>query len=224
MFRVPFFKNCITINKINLFTMVLIRIAILITLGYSITLFECTPKNKSQPAISISSKAKQAKIFAEENGLNTNFCILIDMSIHSGKNRLFIYDLNKDSIIDHGLCAHGCCDNEWSADSTKTTPYFSNIPESHCSSLGKYKIGKRGYSNWGININYRLHGLESTNNNAYSRAIVLHSWDMIADNEIHPAGSPEGWGCPAVSNNFMRKLDSLLKKEQQPLLMWIFNK
>ena len=181
-----------------------------------------TPNAK--PTKSLSSKAKQAKIFAEENGLNTNLCILIDMSIHSGKNRLFIYDFKKDSIMDHGLCAHGCCDNEWSSDSTKTTPYFSNIPESHCSSLGKYKVGKRGYSNWGININYRLHGLESTNNNAYSRAIVLHSWDMIADNEIHPAGSPEGWGCPAVSNNFMMKLDSLLKKEQQPLLMWIFNK
>ena len=175
-------------------------------------------------AIPILTKANKAKKFCLENELNTDFCILIDMSIHSGKNRLFVYNFKTDSIINTALCAHGCCDNEWSADSTKTAPYFSNIPDSHCSSIGKYKIGKRGYSNWGININYRLHGLESTNSNAYSRAIVLHSWDIIAEKETYPTGSPEGWGCPAVSNNFMRKLDSLIKDEQKSILLWIYNK
>jgi hypothetical protein len=40
----------------------------------------------------------------------------------------------------------------------------------------------------------------------------------------YPEGTPEGWGCPAVSNLQMRKLDSLLKKEKKPLLMWIYEK
>ena len=185
-----------------------------------------TPLSNAKPitTIPIQPKALKAKSFCKANGLNTNICILIDMGLHSGKNRLFVYDLKKDSIISSALCSHGCCNNEWSADSSKTTPKFNNIPESHCSSLGKYKIGKRGYSNWGINVNYRLHGLEYTNNNAYSRAIVLHSWEMIAENETFPEGTPEGWGCPAVSNQQMRKLDSLLKKEEKPLLMWIYEK
>ena len=45
----------------------------------------------------------------------------------------------------------------------------------------------------------QLHGLEETNQSAYDRIIVLHSWDMMSDEEIYPEGSPEGWGCPAVS-------------------------
>ena len=38
------------------------------------------------------------------------------------------------------------------------------IRDSYCSSLGKYKVGIRSYSKWGINVHYKLHGLEATNN------------------------------------------------------------
>ena len=162
--------------------------------------------------LKIKDKAKQALKYCKENNLNTDLCILVDMDIHSGKNRLFVYDFNTDSVLNSALCSHGCCASEWGTDLTKEFPLFSNVPDSHCSSLGKYKIGKRGYSNWGININYKLHGLEKTNNNAFSRVIVLHSWDMITDYEVFPEGTPEGWGCPSVSNNQMKYLDKLLKK------------
>jgi len=91
------------------------------------------------------------------------------------------------------------------------------------SSLGKYRIGKRGYSNWGINVNYKLHGLEASNSNAYKRIIVLHSWKDIPNDEVYPRGCPEGWGCPAVSNDFMRKLDVLLKNSRKSVLMWVYN-
>jgi hypothetical protein len=47
---------------------------------------------------------------------------------------------------------------------------------------------------------------------------------MITENETFPEGTPEGWGCPAVSNQQMRALDSLLKKEKKPLLLWIYKK
>lgn len=167
-------------------------------------------------------KAEEALNYCKEEGLNTDFCVLIDMSIHSGENRLFVYDFANDSIISKGLCAHGCCDNLWGQDETKLNPKFSNVPESHCSSIGKYKIGKRGYSNWGININYKLHGLEATNKNAYSRIIVLHSWNMVPDKETFPEGTPEGWGCPAISNNHMKKLDLKLKSNKKSVLLWIY--
>jgi hypothetical protein len=68
-----------------------------------------------------------------------------------------------------------------------------------------------------------LHGLESTNNNAVKRQIVLHSWSDVADKEVYPHGTPEGWGCPAVGNNFMKILDGKLKQTEQPVLLWIFN-
>lgn len=168
-------------------------------------------------------KVTEALAYAKKNNFNTRYTILVDMSIHSGKNRLFVWDFKEQKTIKKGLCSHGCCNEPWGGDYTKGKPVFSNTPESHCSSLGKYKIGKRGYSNWGININYKMHGLETSNNNAFKRVIVLHSWEEVSDTETNPSGTPEGWGCPAVSNNFMKELDSLLQKETKPLLFWIYN-
>tara|TARA_R110000850_G_scaffold192373_3_gene319255 strand:- start:127 stop:684 length:558 start_codon:yes stop_codon:yes gene_type:complete len=178
------------------------------------------PSGESQTSLRL--KAHEALRYCEQNDMNTEFCLLVDMSRHSGKNRLFVYQFANDSILSAGLCSHGCCDGAWGSDQSKEEPKFNNIPESHCSSLGKYKIGSRGYSNWGININYKLHGLEASNSKAFSRAIVLHSWDMVGDNETYPSGTPEGWGCPAVSNNQMKFLDGLLKNVEKPVLLWVY--
>jgi len=171
----------------------------------------------------IQQKAATALSFCKNKNYNTGLCILIDMSLHSGKKRAFIYDFKKDTIIASGLCAHGCGDYPWGGDNTKESPKFSNTPDSHCSSLGKYKIGKRGYSQWGINVNYLLHGLEKTNSNAVKRQIVLHSWSDVSEEEVHPDGTPEGWGCPAVANGFMKILDGKLKDTNKPVLLWVFN-
>lgn len=175
-----------------------------------------------KPNVRTIGKAQEAKAYCLENNLNTAFCLLVDMSIHSGKYRLFVYDLKNDEILHQGLVSHGCCDNVWSRDYTKDNPNFSNVPESYCSSLGKYRIGARGWSNWGINVNYKLHGLEKTNDKAYERLIVLHSWDAVSDTEVYPNGTPEGWGCPAVSNNSMRKIDLFLKAANKDVLLWVY--
>jgi len=167
-------------------------------------------------------KAKEAYEYCSKENLNTNYCILVNMNIHSGKNRLYVWDFTTNSIVKTGLCSHGCCDSAWGEDETKQDPQFSNIHESHCSSLGKYKIGKRGYSNWGIHVNYKLHGLEKSNTNAYDRFIVLHSWKMIGDQETFPEGTAEGWGCPAVSNKLMKYLDKTFKKITKAPLFWIY--
>jgi hypothetical protein len=91
--------------------------------------------------------------------------------------------------------------------------------------LGKYKIGIRSYRKYGINIHYKLHGLESTNDNAFKRIIVLHSFDPVPAAQIYPAHLYMGMslGCPVVSKAMMQKLDALLKKEKEPVLLWIYN-
>lgn len=167
-------------------------------------------------------KVQEAQQFCINNQLDTNYCVFVDMSIHSGKKRMFVYSFENDSIIGSALTSHGCGLNPWSSDQSKDNPSFSNEAESHLSSLGKYKIGKRGWSNWGININYKLHGLEDTNSNAFKRLIVLHGWNSIPDVEVFPTGVPEGYGCPAVSNNTMRVLDSLLQGKKKDVLLWIY--
>jgi len=188
---------------------------------FCISFFSFKTDTKTDDRLKI--KAKEAVTFCKVNGYNTDFCILIDMTIHSGKKRAFLYDLKKDSILVKGMCAHGCGSNPWGETYTKEKPTFSNTPDSHCTAIGKFKIGKRGYSNWGININYLLHGLESSNSNALKRQIVLHSWDDVTEYEVYPNGTPEGWGCPAVSNSFLKIVDPKLKTSEKPVLLWMYN-
>jgi hypothetical protein len=51
--------------------------------------------------------------------------------------------------------------------------------------------------------------------------VVLHSWNAVQNKEIYPKYSPLSWGCPAVSNEFMKVLDEKLKVTEKPVLLWI---
>lgn len=146
------------------------------------------------------SKAEEAHNYCKANNMNTDLTILVDMNIHSGKYRLFVWDFKGDSVRLNAICSHGSCGGFPHPKTAYEQPLFSNKPQSYCSSLGKYKVGKRGYSNWGIHVNYKLHGLESTNDNAYQRIIVLHSWEHVPDQEVYPEYAPNSLGCPMVSN------------------------
>lgn len=154
--------------------------------------------------------------------MDTTFCLLADMQMHSGKVRFFVWDFQQQMVTDSGMVSHGCGKNPWGKTRTKTNPVFSNTDGSHLTSLGKYKIGKRNYSEWGIHVNYLLYGLEPSNNNAQKRTIVLHSWDDVPEAEVFPDGTPEGWGCPAVNNELMKRLDEKLQTAKQPVLLWQF--
>ncbi|MCD0477591.1 murein L,D-transpeptidase catalytic domain family protein [Chryseobacterium sp. LC2016-29] len=168
-------------------------------------------------------KAEEALVFCKRKKLNTDICILIDMSLHSGLNRFVIWDFKEQKVVNKYLVGHGCGNNTWSSDESKDNPEFSNKDGSHLSALGKYQLGERGRSDWGIHVKYLMHGLEKTNNNALKRFIVFHSWELMSDKEIYPKGSPEGWGCPTISNNAMKELDPIIQNSEKPLLMWIYN-
>ena len=166
--------------------------------------------------------SEEALSFCQSKKMNEDFCILIDMSLHSGVKRFFLWDFNKDTISHSFIVGHGCCDNPWSSDSSKEKAKFSNKDGSHCSSLGKYKIGQRAYSDWGVHIKYVLHGLDSSNSNSLARYIVFHSWEAVSDDDVYPTGTPEGWGCPTISNNNFKKIDPTIHVARKPVLMWIY--
>ena len=210
---------------------------ILIQLFFLIIL-SCNSKDKDLPLIKtifqeekkpekdldkISKKADDAFKFCKSKKMNTDFCVLIDMSLHSGVNRFYVWDFKDKKIVQENLVGHGCGENIWSLAMSKDSPKFSNEDGSHLSSLGKYKIGERGYSDWGIHVKYLLYGLDETNSNALKRYIVLHSWNKMSNEEVFPNGSPEGWGCPTISNEAMQVIDKKLKSTKKPVLMWIFN-
>jgi hypothetical protein len=194
-----------------------------ILLGIStIVLFAQRTTQTKENTTRIEEKAEEALSYCNTNGYNTDFCILIDMKIHSGKFRMFIYDFNNKQVERKALCAHGC--GKGDMESTGSQPLFSNKEGSLLTSLGKYKIGIRSYSQWGINVHYKLHGLESTNCNAFKRIVVLHSHTPVPSIEMYPLHMPMGWsfGCPVTDNETTTYLDEKLKNSKKSVLLWIF--
>ena len=180
------------------------------------TLFSFKPSANNKIS---ESKINEALAFCKKSHMDTDICIMVDMSIHSGKNRIFVYDFNKKQITIEGLCAHGV-----GGGSTAIKPVFSNIVGSNCTSLGKYKVKGRSYSNWGINVHYKMHGLEKTNSNAFKRIVVLHSYTPIPNKEIYPQTLfGQSAGCPVLADGTMKKIDDLLKTKKKSVLLWIYS-
>lgn len=167
-------------------------------------------------------KINEALQFARKNGYDSGVALLIDYSKHSGLKRAYLINPAAKQVTDSFLVSHGCGAGLWAQDQSKENPMFSNAFDSHCTSLGKFKIGRRGPSEWGIKVKYILHGLDRENSNALKRTIVLHGWEAVSDDETYPAGTPEGWGCPAFSNKAMIQIDAALKPCNRPVLLWAY--
>lgn len=177
--------------------------------------FKKKPENNSQTYLMLREKAVEANSFLIDKKFNGDVCFLIDMSIGSGKNRFFVYDLKKDSVLLSGLVAHGSCD-----DGFRTTAKFSNKINSGCSSLGKYKIGGAYFGKFGLS--YKLYGLDSANSNAFQRAVVLHEYQCVPEQETDPLPICNSRGCPMVSPGFMKQLRVIIKQSPKPILLWVY--
>ena len=160
--------------------------------------------------------ANPLMVYAKQHGYNTTTFFLIDMRIESGKNRFFVFDMQKDSITDAGLVAHGSCNKNW-----LSGRQYGNKPGCGCSSLGKYKVGFPYKGKFGTA--YKLFGLDSTNSNAFKRAVVLHSYQCVPDEEVSPLPICQSLGCPMVSPAFMNKLAGIINASAKPILLYTFD-
>jgi hypothetical protein len=156
--------------------------------------------------------------YAKANNYSMEYCFMVDMSIPSGKNRFFVYNMRKDSLEFSALVAHGFGSTQKDCGDLLV---FSNMPYSFKTSLGKYKIGKPYKGQYGLS--YKLYGLDSTNNRAFERAIVLHSDLHVPEKETYPGKIFQSAGCPTVSPSFLPILGSFIKSSQKPILMWIYD-
>ncbi len=175
------------------------------------------PLPKSFTAVTLEkmhARAMEAKTFARRKNYNENVCFLLDMSIPSGQNRFFIYDLKKDSVQKEALVAHGNC-FEFNLEGRK----YSNVVGSGCTSLGKYKIGNSYIGKFGLS--YKLHGLDSTNNNAFERTVVMHGYSCVPETEVADEICQSN-GCPAVSPAFFQYLRAIIGASSKPVLLWVY--
>ena len=139
---------------------------------------------------------------AVERGLvqRRNLLTVIDYSMPSSQERLFVFDLDSQKLLFRELVAHGKNSGD------NITSYFSNSPSSLASSLGLFVtedtyIGKNGYS-------LRLRGLEEgVNDMAWDRAIVMHGAYYVSREAIRVLGRlGRSWGCPAVRSEIAHQL------------------
>ena len=177
------------------------------------------PANKTlittgtKPSAKFLRKAGEAKSFIQKNNYRDDYFFLLDLGIPSNKNRFFIFDLKKDSIVNRGLVTHGNCNQYW-LDKVK----YDNTVGCGCSSLGKYKIGYSYYGRFGLA--FKLHGLDTSNSNAYKRYVVLHSHECVPGYEVEDEICQSN-GCPTVSPDFLKELEVLIKSSKNPTLLWI---
>lgn len=136
---------------------------------------------------------------------NDKIISVIDFSQPSSKKRLFVIDLDAKIILFNTYVAHGVNSGKEFARS------FSNTPQSNKSSLGFYETmdtynGKNGYS-------LHLQGLEKgINDNADSRAIVMHGADYVSENLLQKQGYiGRSFGCPAVPEKLHRPIIDQIK-------------
>jgi hypothetical protein len=141
---------------------------------------------------------------------------LVDMKIKSGKNRFFVYDLENEKIIDQGLVAHGSgSETGIKGDILQ----FSNEPNSNCTSLGRYTIEKSYNGVFGKA--FRLNGLDQTNSNALKRAIVLHRYKEVPDEEKEYY-IINSHGCPMVSDVFFKRLEKIIESSDAKIMLYMY--
>lgn len=133
---------------------------------------------------------------------------VIDYSRPSTEPRLWVFDLQRRSLLYRELVAHGRNSGDNYANA------FSNTEGSLQSSLGLFRTsdtynGSNGYS-------LRMDGLETGfNDNARQRAIVMHGASYVNSDLARKQGRVgRSWGCPAVRSGIARQMIDTLKGGQ----------
>ncbi|MEO6455698.1 MAG: murein L,D-transpeptidase catalytic domain family protein [Ginsengibacter sp.] len=141
------------------------------------------------------------------NKLNNDEIIsIVDFSLPSSKKRLFILDLKNSKILFNTYVAHGRNSGKDFANQ------FSNENESYKSSLGFYVTQDTYIGNHGFSL--RLQGEEKgINDNANSRAIVMHSAWYVNENIVKSQGYiGRSQGCPALPEELCKPIIEKIKK------------
>ncbi|MGF6558413.1 hypothetical protein ABIA48_004793 [Pseudomonas sp. S30_BP2TU TE3576] len=133
---------------------------------------------------------------------------VIDYSLPSTEQRLWVFDLKRRKLLFHELVAHGRNSGE------NMATLFSNQNESYATSLGLFRTqesyrGQNGYS-------LRMEGLEpGFNDNAYDRAIVIHGAPYVSPVLARANGRiGRSLGCPAVRPAIAHRLIDSMKDGQ----------
>ena len=162
-------------------------------------------------------RAVKALEYCRQNGYNDRVLLMWDLSLHSGRRRLVVWDVVNDSILHAFVASHGSGSQYGHIPSRYAQ--LSNEDGSHLSSQGYALVAERYEGRYGVA--YRLEGLQETNSGLRRRCIVLHGWRYTTSWPIWPLPTVGSWGCPVVSQKAMRILDKILQQNER-VVLWAY--
>jgi len=139
--------------------------------------------------------------------IQNDYLTIVDYSLSSKSNRIWVIDMNENKIIFNTLVAHGKNSGEDFA------TRFSNRNESNQSSLGFFATGETYIGQHGLSL--KLDGLEAgVNDNARERAIVIHGADYVSRDFIKQHNRlGRSQGCPALPEELSKKIIQTIKNK-----------
>lgn len=160
----------------------------------------------SLPKLESFAEALKGFYLLKEKGLvSKNILTLIDFSLSSNSKRLWVIDLNTNTVLYNSLVAHGRNTGDEFATS------FSNSAESYKSSLGFYATGEIYNGKHGKSL--KLDGLEKgINSNARERAVVIHGAEYVSNSFIqNNKRLGRSLGCPAIPLELTNEIIQTIK-------------
>jgi hypothetical protein len=166
------------------------------------------PNHLELPNLDSFKEALNAFYLLKERGLiQKDILTLIDFSLSSNVKRLWVIDLNTNTILYNSLVAHGKNTGEEFANN------FSNTNSSYKSSLGLYLTGETYTGKHGMSL--KLDGLEKgVNDNARARGVVMHSADYVSNSFIqNHKRLGRSQGCPAIPAELLHDIVGTIKNK-----------
>lgn len=122
---------------------------------------------------------------------NKDYITIVDMTKSCNELRMFVIETKTWKVVHKSLVAHGMKTGEEFAQD------FSNLENSHQSSLGFYRTGE--VYNGKHDMSVKLDGMEPFNDKARERGVVIHAADYVSHDYIQSNGRlGRSHGCPAV--------------------------
>lgn len=142
---------------------------------------------------------------AEKGKVKKPVLTVIDYSLPSSKQRMWIFDVRHETLLYNTYVAHG-------RNSGSDTPnHFSNASNSKATSLGTYITKDTYFGSKGLSLN--LQGMErGFNDNAYNRRVVVHGAWYVEPEFIKSSGrAGRSWGCPSIAKTIAKPVINTIK-------------
>lgn len=141
----------------------------------------------------------------EKGKIKNDILTIVDFSLPSSKKRMWILDMDTHQVLFYTFVAHG------QGTGGEMATEFSNVPNSHQSSLGFYLTAETYMGKHGLSL--RMDGLEKKfNSNARDRYIVVHGAKYATSGFVDRVGRlGRSWGCPAVPKKMAKEIIKTIK-------------